>query len=315
MSTQRQRRRGTTAELDAFTGAVGEIVYDTEKDRLRTSDGATAGGFELALLEDIAKNEATYIAVSGTDTLTGNLDPDPGVPAAPEMITIKAANTNTGAVTLARNGHPAEDVKKIGGTDALAAGDIVAGGIYVLFYDGTQYQLVGGGGGGGGASMIIDSGSATTVASEDIPDPTFADYQHIEVHYSILPAAAGYDAIMQLSSSATVRTSGYAGGGEQYEPTPRATGSFTDGFWLFDRMAAEGGWGSIKIYDPGITVGNRRYARVEGLARFNFNNQPYLLNHGTWNSSYLTAIDGLRFKMRGGQNFSVEWVMTGVPYA
>lgn len=45
LATQVKRRRGTTAENDAFTGAEGEIVVDTEKHELRVHDGVTQGGF------------------------------------------------------------------------------------------------------------------------------------------------------------------------------------------------------------------------------------------------------------------------------
>jgi len=45
MSTQVQFRRGTAAENDAFTGAVGEVTVDTTNKALRVHDGATAGGF------------------------------------------------------------------------------------------------------------------------------------------------------------------------------------------------------------------------------------------------------------------------------
>lgn len=44
MSGQLQLRRGTTAENNAFTGAVGEVTVDTTLDQLRVHDGATAGG-------------------------------------------------------------------------------------------------------------------------------------------------------------------------------------------------------------------------------------------------------------------------------
>ena len=43
-----QRRRGTTAEHSAFTGAVGEITHNTTKHTLVIHDGTTAGGHELA---------------------------------------------------------------------------------------------------------------------------------------------------------------------------------------------------------------------------------------------------------------------------
>ena len=48
MATQLQIRRGTAAQVAAFTGAEGEIVYNSTNDSLHTNDGATAGGFELA---------------------------------------------------------------------------------------------------------------------------------------------------------------------------------------------------------------------------------------------------------------------------
>jgi len=44
MATQVQFRRGTTTQNNAFTGAAGEITYDTDAKTLRLHDGTTAGG-------------------------------------------------------------------------------------------------------------------------------------------------------------------------------------------------------------------------------------------------------------------------------
>ncbi len=44
MATQVQFRRGTTTQNNAFTGAIGEITYDTEVKTLRLHDGSNAGG-------------------------------------------------------------------------------------------------------------------------------------------------------------------------------------------------------------------------------------------------------------------------------
>jgi hypothetical protein len=49
MATQVQFRRGTTTQNNAFTGAVGELTYDTEVKTLRIHDGSTAGGGSIAL--------------------------------------------------------------------------------------------------------------------------------------------------------------------------------------------------------------------------------------------------------------------------
>jgi hypothetical protein len=43
-----QLRRGTTAEHSAFTGLVGEVTIDTDKDTIVVHDGVTAGGIPLA---------------------------------------------------------------------------------------------------------------------------------------------------------------------------------------------------------------------------------------------------------------------------
>ena len=48
MAQQVQFRRGTTAEHSTFTGAVGEVTVDIDKDVVVVHDGSTAGGFPVA---------------------------------------------------------------------------------------------------------------------------------------------------------------------------------------------------------------------------------------------------------------------------
>lgn len=47
VATQVKRRRGTTAENDAFTGAEGEITVDLTTHELRVHDGSTVGGYAI----------------------------------------------------------------------------------------------------------------------------------------------------------------------------------------------------------------------------------------------------------------------------
>jgi hypothetical protein len=56
MSTQVQFRRGTTTQNNAFTGAAGEITYDTDVKTLRIHDGTTAGGGAIALTTTATQN-------------------------------------------------------------------------------------------------------------------------------------------------------------------------------------------------------------------------------------------------------------------
>lgn len=48
MATAVQFRRGNTQQTSAFTGAVGEVTVDTDKDVVVVHDGSTAGGFAAA---------------------------------------------------------------------------------------------------------------------------------------------------------------------------------------------------------------------------------------------------------------------------
>jgi len=47
-----QLRRGTTAQHASFTGLVGEVTVDTDKDTIVVHDGVTAGGYPLAKTTD-----------------------------------------------------------------------------------------------------------------------------------------------------------------------------------------------------------------------------------------------------------------------
>jgi len=47
-----QLRRGTTSQHNSFTGAVGEVTVDTDKDTLVVHDGSTQGGTPLAKAAD-----------------------------------------------------------------------------------------------------------------------------------------------------------------------------------------------------------------------------------------------------------------------
>jgi len=48
MAKRLQLRRGTTTQHDSFTGAVGEVTVDTDKDTVVVHDGSLAGGVPLA---------------------------------------------------------------------------------------------------------------------------------------------------------------------------------------------------------------------------------------------------------------------------
>ena len=82
MATQIQYRRGTSAQSDAFTGALGEITVDTTNKTIRVHDGATAGGNTVVttyatqtLLAKTLNSPTVAGAATVTATITGNLSP------------------------------------------------------------------------------------------------------------------------------------------------------------------------------------------------------------------------------------------------
>lgn len=62
MSEQLQLRRGTAAQVTAFTGSAGEVVMDTTNNRLVVNDGVTVGGTPLAKLSEVQTNSRTPVS-------------------------------------------------------------------------------------------------------------------------------------------------------------------------------------------------------------------------------------------------------------
>ena len=93
MPTVLQFRRGTTSQNNAFTGAIGEITYDTTTDVLRIHDGSTAGGFAM-------------VSASSTATLTNKTLTSPQIttsiiPSSADGATIGSASAEFSDLFLA----------------------------------------------------------------------------------------------------------------------------------------------------------------------------------------------------------------------
>jgi hypothetical protein len=71
MAKQLQLRRGTTAQHSSFTGQVGELTIDTDKDTAVVHDYATAGGIPL-LREDLNNMAAGAVTAAKLATNSGS---------------------------------------------------------------------------------------------------------------------------------------------------------------------------------------------------------------------------------------------------
>jgi hypothetical protein len=98
---------------------------------------------DAARLDQVQGGAATFITVTGTDTLTGTVVPALSAYATGNQFSFLVANTNTGAVTINVDGIGSKAITRTG-TTALVAGDMVAGQAIEIIYDGTRFQLVNG---------------------------------------------------------------------------------------------------------------------------------------------------------------------------
>ena len=98
---------------------------------------------DAARLDQVQGGAATFITVTGTDTLTGTVVPALSAYATGNQFSFLVANTNTAAVTINVDGIGAKAITRTG-TTPLVAGDMVAGQAVEIIYDGTRFQLVNG---------------------------------------------------------------------------------------------------------------------------------------------------------------------------
>jgi len=95
----------------------------------------------IGMLESMDQEAIDVIAASGTDTYTGTMDPVPNGYNTDQIYFVKFPNANTiAAPTLNLNSYGVKTIKKPGGGN-LVVGDISAGMVGILHYDGTDMIL------------------------------------------------------------------------------------------------------------------------------------------------------------------------------
>ncbi|WP_375594633.1 hypothetical protein ABWI00_21710 [Algihabitans albus] len=146
MSTQLRLRRDTATDLAATTPAAAEPGYDQTNKRLIVGDGVTAGGVPHGSFADIQAQRFTFAEAILTGT-TYNVTLTPPLPAyAPGVgLLIRPNATNPGLSNINVNARGLRALRKlsVGSMDNLSPGDLVAGRLYPIAYDGEFFQLVG----------------------------------------------------------------------------------------------------------------------------------------------------------------------------
>jgi hypothetical protein len=116
MSTQVKFRRGTATQHASFTGALGEITFDTTNLTARYHDGSTVGGFIGAtrdwvssqIIAGVSDGSLTPVKFAATaqNTVLGRIASGSGDPA---WLTATQARQALGASTIGGNIFSAAD--------------------------------------------------------------------------------------------------------------------------------------------------------------------------------------------------------------
>jgi len=135
----------------------------------------------------------TYIYAAdsvGTDAYAITLAPAPAAYAAGQAFNFKAGTANTGAATLNVNGLGAKTILKQNDT-ALATGDIEAGQIVTVVYDGTNFQMLSQlastpAGGGGTVFLTLLAGDGRGATTDPCDGPLQVEAGTNDVDYIVL---------------------------------------------------------------------------------------------------------------------------------
>jgi hypothetical protein len=168
---------GTVISSTAFNALTADLAGGLST--AITKDGQTTptaniplGGFKLTnvgagtlsndavRVSQLQAGNANLLSVSGADTIVASSNPALTTYTAGNAFNFVVATTNTSAVTINIDGLGAKAITK-SGTTALSAGDLVAGTMIYIVYDGTRFQQV--------YSNVFDNinvnGSATVAGS------------------------------------------------------------------------------------------------------------------------------------------------------
>lgn len=323
MATEVKRRRGSTAQVAAFTPAAAEIIVDTTRTGLVVGDGVTAGGIMTPTGAEIQKGSVVYAAGSGADTITMTLSPAPAAYTAGMKVRWKQASNSTGAATLNVNGLGAKSIKK-NVSEAIEADDLVADGIYEATYDGTNFQLSGsvGVGGGGLVLLMVKTASGATADFTGVFNNTL--YGRYLLIGRARPATDGVkpQLLYSVDGGSNYQTTSY--GGAVSEDERSMAGGAGSGLGTGPDLLPGGGNDlqqgndANDFLDLNLDLG----PLAAGLYHMMSGRLHYIGSEGTglpyvrriaksWNGS-TSAVNGLRFKYSSGNIASIRMMLFGV---
>ena len=167
MSTQVQYRRGSSVQVAAFTGALGELVIDTTNKIVVVNDGATAGGFPQVGL--------TAAQTLTNKTLTSPILTTPNIGVATGTSVSTTGNITGGNLTTAG---------QVSATANITGGNITTAGVLTVNSNNAVTAIVNSGTNGvgnigaSGAGFNTVFAKATTAQYADLAEMYTADTEY-----------------------------------------------------------------------------------------------------------------------------------------
>jgi len=229
MAIQVQLRRGTAAQNNAFTGAIGEVSFDTTANQIRVHDGSTAGGFKVGTGD--FPNGTANVALGNTalDSLDGSSPGGNNVAVGHNALTANTTASNNVAVgsgALATSTTATDNTAV--GFQALTAND--SGADNVAVGDEAGHDIT-----SGSRNTILGSKAGDAATTTD--DTTLVGYgagggaimtghDNVAVGANALAAATsgasnvvvGKDAGLAISTGARNTLSGFSSGAALIDP-------------------------------------------------------------------------------------------------
>lgn len=189
-----------TTIYDEFNGNINDANVKAAaaiaQSKLLFAGGANGKGL---IWDSTAASKASfldlpvYLTAAGTDTYTAAQTPALAAYRTGQTFVFNFTLANTAAATINVDALGAKAIKKYG-TTALAAGDIIAAGVYLLIYDGTNFQLV------SPLRPQITSSTADVATSETTTSTTYTDLATVGPAVTITPGRAA-DQIIHIMAA------------------------------------------------------------------------------------------------------------------
>jgi hypothetical protein len=283
MANKIQIRRGLKANLPSLDVGEPALCTDTKEVFVGNSGGNVALVNKEVLdghLRDYTL-QIPYAATTGSaNTYKVSLDPAPTAYVEGMAVAIKINVQNTGASTININGLGAKSIKKANGTN-VSAGNLKAGSVYSMRYNGTNFILQG-----------SDSAGDATPA-DVLSGKTFSNVEDTELT-GIMPNRSGHVTAQSISRSGTTL---------RFRPQPGYYDGTTGN--SVQRSDANFSAGNIR---QGVTLFGVAGTLVPAPDDYRGAPGPIYLSHGNMDTGYLGRYAGI---FTGNQLASAAGVSRG----